>query len=243
MKFAAILLASTLATQGADDAKIVADPFSEEAQKPEPPRPTQAAFVFEWIELDHRMANKLIRKHGDQLSAKPLRKALGKLIDAKQAKLVQTAYLNTEQKQRAKTRSIDEHIAPTEYDPPELPMEITQNTRKEDIVITPAFPTAYDVRDVGTKVELEPDISDDGKKVTLNIAQEIVNLLRDRDVRGNAKKVPEPLAVIKLPAYYVTKLQGKLTLNANDFTLAAMLTPPGKTGKRILLIVRNQIIY
>ena len=35
-------------------------------------------------------------------------------------------------------------------------------------------------------------------------------VLRNRSVRGNAKKVPDPLAVIKLPAFYVTRLNSAL---------------------------------
>ena len=246
MKFTAPLLATLIAAAApaiADELEITEDPFAVAAEAEPAPTPAQAAFVFEWVEVDHRTANKLVRKHGDQLSARPLRAELGELIGTGKAKLLQTAYLNARHLQRAKTRSIDEHIYPTEYDPPEIPMEIKRNQRIEELITTPAFPTAFDVRDVGTKVEIEPEISGDGKTVTLNLAPEVVELLRDRDVRGNAKKVPDPLAVIRLPAFYLTRLKSELTLNANDFTLAAMFTPPGETGKRILLIVRNQIIH
>jgi hypothetical protein len=202
--------------------------------------PAQAAFLFEWIELGHRDANKLIRQHADQASGEKLREVLGRMIDEKTATLVQTAYLTTKYLQRAKTESVDEVIYPTEYDPPEIPQEVHQHTRPEQLVITPANPTAFDVRNVGTTVEIEPIISEDGKTISLELAPEIVKHLGDRSV-SDPETLPDSLKVIKLPAFYVMKLQTILKLAANDYTLAGMFTPPGKTDRRILLIVRAKL--
>lgn len=82
---------------------------------------------------------------------------------------------------------------PTEYDPPEIPQTFVQE-RGQDIVlidpatqtifvfpgqepentfpVTPAHPTAFDARNVGTRMEVEPTIDPDGFTVTLNLSVE-----------------------------------------------------------------------
>ena len=208
----------------------------------ENPHRTQVAFLFEWIELDHREANKLIRKHATQVRAGALRKDLGEMVKKAKAQIVQTAYLITKSGQRAKTQAIDYHVYPTEYDPPELLMEIDKNTRPGELIITPANPTSFDSRSIGTTVEIEPVISKDGKFVELNLAPEIVTRLADRGVSPNdAQQVPKPLAPIKHPAIYVMKLHTQLTLAAGDFTLAGVFTPPGKSDKRVMLMIHTKI--
>ena len=207
----------------------------------QPATPIQAAFLFEWINLDHRTANKLVRKHATKLSAGELRKELAKLIEADKAELAQTAYIASKHQLRAKTESIDELIYPTEYDPPELPARIEKNTPAEKLEIAPANPTAFDVRNVGTTIEIEPVISADGKTVSLNLAPEIVTHVEDRGV-GDPKTVPKPLAVIKHPLFHVMKSSSTLILAADDFTLAGVFTPPGKPGKRTLLLVRTKVL-
>ena len=207
------------------------DPADSKATKP-----VQAGFLFEWIELDHRAANQLVREHANQMRAGNLRKILGKMIDKKEAELVQTAYLTTKSQQRSKTESIDELIYPTEYDPAEIPMEIDKNTPAERLKILPPIPTAFDARNVGTTIEIEPVISKDGKLVELNLAPEIVRHLGDRGVGG-----PEPITVIKHPAFYAMKLHSNYVLPVGEFTLAGVLTPPGKADKRTLLMIRATV--
>ena len=82
---------------------------------------------------------------------------------------------------------------PTEYDPPEIPQTFSQE-RGADVVlidpvnqilfvfpgqeppntfpVTPAHPSAFDVHNVGTRMEVEPTIDPDGFTVTLNLSVE-----------------------------------------------------------------------
>jgi general secretion pathway protein D len=70
---------------------------------------------------------------------------------------------------------------PTEFDPPEIPQNITPGITAIDPVfgatsprstvpITPTTPTAFEVRDVGVTLEAEPVISEDGRTVEVSIA-------------------------------------------------------------------------
>ncbi|MFT4550433.1 MAG: hypothetical protein ACI8XO_002755 [Verrucomicrobiales bacterium] len=211
-------------------------PAEDEEEWKSPPK--QAAFLFEWIELEHRQANQLVRRYAGNLSAAKLRAELGRRIEANSAKLLHSAYLISKFGQRAKSEAVDEIIYPTEYDPPEIPSQIENGTRAETLKVIPANATAFDVRNAGTTVELEPLLSTDQKFISLRLASEIVRHLGDRSAGGDPKIAPESIAVIKQPAFYTMSTDTQLTIKVGDFALAAMFTPPGKTGKRILLLIR-----
>jgi general secretion pathway protein D len=82
----------------------------------------------------------------------------------------------TKSGQRATIAIIREFIYPTEFDPPQIPQQIggtvagIQNTTAPEVVpITPSTPTAFEKRDIGISLEVEPVISEDGKIVDLNL--------------------------------------------------------------------------
>ena len=85
---------------------------------------------------------------------------------------------------RATMEVTREFIYPTEYDPPEIPQTFG-NTGGGGIFggggggggsfpVTPANPTAFDVRNVGVTMEVEPNVDADGFTISLNIAPEVV---------------------------------------------------------------------
>ena len=83
---------------------------------------------------------------------------------------------------------------PTEYDPPEIPQTFNNNVGGGVVVfdpingvfipiagfaqppssfpVTPAHPTAFDVRNIGTRFEVEPTIDPNGYVITLNLSVE-----------------------------------------------------------------------
>ena len=75
--------------------------------------------------------------------------------------------------QRAKIEVIREFIYPTEYDPPEVP----QNIRLDNggsVPITPATPTAFETRNTGVTLEVDPVLGADEFTIDLNMAPEVV---------------------------------------------------------------------
>ena len=67
--------------------------------------------------------------------------------------------------QRCKVESIKEFIYPTEYDPPELPASSNGDPANKvpgGFAVTPANPTAFDVRNVGVTWAVEPVVRADG---------------------------------------------------------------------------------
>ncbi len=88
--------------------------------------------------------------------------------------------------ERASIRQIREFIYPTEYDPPELPnsvgiVQANVNGQQGGIdtgvgnsfPVTPATPTAFETRELGKIIEVEPVVGPDNQTVSLNIATEI----------------------------------------------------------------------
>lgn len=85
----------------------------------------------------------------------------------------------TKSGQKATIEVIREFPYPTEFEPPEIPQEIGgpiligslgPTEARSTIPITPTTPTAFEVRKVGSLLEVEPVISDDGRMVELTIA-------------------------------------------------------------------------
>ncbi len=68
---------------------------------------------------------------------------------------------------RASVRSSREMLYPTEYEPGEI-------VARGSVPSLPSNPTAFDVRELGVRMEYEPTVSDDRLYIDLNVAPEIV---------------------------------------------------------------------
>jgi general secretion pathway protein D len=95
--------------------------------------------------------------------------------------------------QRAKIEIIREFIYPTEFDPPEIPQDFGGGNNfggggfggfagiqpnfgqaPNSFPVTPANPTAFEMRPVGVTLEVDPVVGADGFTIELNIAPEVV---------------------------------------------------------------------
>ena len=84
--------------------------------------------------------------------------------------------------QRAKIEVIREFIYPTEYDPPEIPNQFgslgTISTGGVStgggFPVTPATPTAFETRNTGVTLEVDPVLGADEYTIDLNLAPEVV---------------------------------------------------------------------
>ncbi|MEO0414663.1 MAG: Amuc_1098 family type IV pilus outer membrane protein, partial [Verrucomicrobiota bacterium] len=83
--------------------------------------------------------------------------------------------------EQAKVEVIREFIYPTEYDPPEIPNTV-QSAQQQGIggssfstfPVTPATPTAFDTRNTGVILDVNPILGPDGYTIDLNLAPEVV---------------------------------------------------------------------
>lgn len=88
--------------------------------------------------------------------------------------------------QRAKIEVIREFIYPTEYDPPEIPNQfggtglvvggggVGGTSTSGGFPVTPATPTAFETRNTGVTLEVDPVLGADEFTIDLNLAPEVV---------------------------------------------------------------------
>jgi len=140
--------------------------------------------------------------------------------------------------QTASIRSTKEMIYPTEYEPPEIPNSVgitgndvnngnnNNNTDSGGIFpVTPAHPTAFKTREVGTILEVLPTVSADKRTVDLQLKPEItdfdgfvnygtpVNSIA-MDATGLAISTPITQNAILMPVF------SKMAINTSSLTIA-----------------------
>lgn len=76
------------------------------------------------------------------------------------------SYVVAKPGQRAAIERIREFIYPTEYDAPQLPTNLGGNNQGF-VPVTPSTPTAFEMRRVGTVIEVEPTVGADNKTINL----------------------------------------------------------------------------
>lgn len=84
--------------------------------------------------------------------------------------------------QKASVRVVREFPYPIEFDPPEIPQQVggtssvainangnVSSAGQSNVPITPTTPTTFEVKELGTVLEIEPVISDDGRTVEVSV--------------------------------------------------------------------------
>ncbi len=230
----------------------------------------EVGILIEYIRLDHRTANQLIRDHAIRsANAQELRDKLETMMDAKTATLEDTLWLRTLSGQRAKTESISERIYPTEYDPPEIPSNAGSVTaveakEKSDQVeadrqadalnaklpptegvfpMTSANPTAFETRNLGVTLEIDPVVSSDSKSIDLNLAPEVVEELeKTHYLREGFEHTAKGIDHIEMPTFYTRKITTQITVIPGNYNLLNIQRPHDGDDERILVFLRADLI-
>lgn len=112
-------------------------------------------------------------------------------------------------------------IYATEYEPPELPNEIgnlSEDIEKAKALITPATPSAFDTKYVGSSLEMELAKGEQGElKILMTLY--LGNYL-GRQVWGQG------LAEAEMPRFAVQKLRTGLKVKPDVATLVGSISPP-----------------
>jgi len=131
--------------------------------------------------------------------------------------------------QRAKVEVVREFIYPTEYDPPEIPNTFGAVTDGGPggtggaFPVTPATPTAFETRNTGVTLEVEPVLGNDEYTVDLTLAPEVVEFsgfinygspIQTTSV--NALGIPTPVVLtenrIQMPVFDTRKVATRVTI-------------------------------
>lgn len=105
------------------------------------------------------------------------------LAQQKGVDLMSAPSVTTRSGQRATIEIVREFIYPTEFDPPQIPQTVGATntgggaggagTSASSFPVTPTTPTAFEMRPIGVRMEVDPVIGPDGYTIDLNLAPEV----------------------------------------------------------------------
>lgn len=150
--------------------------------------------------------------------------------------LMSAPSVTTKSGQRATVEVVREFIYPTEFEPPEIPQDfgntattsttfttLGTSSGVSSFPVTPTTPTAFEMRPVGVRMEVEPTIGSDGYTIDLNLAPEVTEFegfinygspiqTGATDALGNPTTVVLTENKIEQPVFSSRKLQTSVTV-------------------------------
>ncbi len=238
-------------------AKEKKDVFTKEMVKNDPMKDItpEISLIVEYISVDHAVANQLISQHvGKPSGADEIRDILEGMLDKGTAVLKETVWLRGLSGQRSKTESILETIYPTEFDPPEIPNIVGSagsvkgaNSEDGDVpartYMTAAGPTAFECRNVGTTLEMDPVLANDHAFIDISLAPEIVEKIGDDYfTRDGFEHTSRGIEHMGMPVFYTIKDSTSLTVAPGKYHFLGIHTPHDDSSKRVLVLLRADLI-
>ena len=144
--------------------------------------------------------------------------------------------------QRAKVESVDEYVYPTEYNPPKIPNDVTLKDGAE-APIAATSPTAFETRNLGTTLEVDPVLGADNHTVDLSLAPENVKL---KGVEQWHKKTTDPRFLTHFPTFYTMKISTQVTSQDGRYAFLGTTRPlkatnPKRKDPLVLQFVRSDV--
>ena len=217
--------------------------------------PKQIRVQVEYIDLSHEQLTELM--FGDKAPANDteLRKQVAQLVKDGKAAIVETMLCTARSGQKATTESIEEIIYPTEYEPAVLPADTEPDEKDKDDAAKPddarrtsasgPTPTAFETRNVGSTLEIEPTLSEDARIIDLRFIPEIVYHVGNTiwaEWKGEHGNSP-----IQMPTFYTLRLNTAVTLADGQPMLVATQSPKNKDGvpdftRKLMVFVKADVI-
>lgn len=223
------------------------DPFDPNAPVPEP---MLVQVQVEFVEMSHQALTKLLygSKPADSNAAK-LREQVQDMVGRNEAKILDTQIVVAKSGQKATTESIHEFIYATEYEPPELPGSFSSEKAEPeagpDWTLGPV-PTAYETRNLGSTLEIEPTIGDDGQIIDLRFVPEMVWHTGDVTLHEGKDRLDNQFH-IRMPDFYTLRLNTALTCVSGKYSLAGVVSPKDDKGdtdtsRKVMVFVKCDIL-
>jgi len=215
--------------------------------------PKQIRVQVEFIEVPHAQLTGLLFGEKAPANDVELRKEVAQLIRDGKASILETMLCTTRSGQKATSESIEEFIYPTEYEPAELPGEINVNDkedaelskgRRRDFATGPT-PTAFETKNLGSTLEIEPTLGVDGKIIDLRLLPEIVYHVGNEiwsEWKGEHGNSP-----IQMPKFYKLSVNTSVTLADGKPILIAALSPKDEQGnpdftRKLMVFVKADVL-
>lgn len=220
-----------------------ADPYRAGTAAPaaaEAPETQNISICYEAFSLPLATAAKLQR---EQLPDSELYKQLVAAVEKEAARQETFVVLRSKSGQRATADSVSEEIYPAEANPPQLPnsvgVAISPPAEKDtpppapdasklrnaaDLsafkgVQTPATPSAFQTRNCGVGLEIEPTLSDDLRTVDLRLAP-------DRTIHTGRESWGQGLSQIEQPVFESQRINTNFSARINQPFLAGTTNRP-----------------
>ena len=207
----------------------------------------------EFIDISHEQFTELMFGEKPAVNDGELRKQVAQLIKDGKASVVETLFCASQSGQKATTESVEEFIYPTEYEPATIPDEKHAKDKEgsgnaEATRVDPAIgptPTAFEPRNVGSTLEIEPTLGHDDKTIHLRFAPEIVYHVGNQvwaEWKGEHGNSP-----IQMPKFYTLRVSTSVTLTDGHYMLTAALSPKDKNGnldstRKLMVFVKANVI-
>lgn len=208
--------------------------------------PKNVQIDAEFIEVPEPVITEILHGANPPKSGAVWKSTIDKLLKDEKAHVISSVSVTTKSGQQAKAESSQELTYPTEFDPaqgrkkgsPPVPAQVTG----ADI----PTPTAFEMRPVGTKLEVEPTVGADGKTIDLSLAPELISKVGE-SVQQEIPNGTETLVTIKQPVFHTSKTTTSVTLTDGSSALVAILIPHNDDGendntRRVLCLVTARLM-
>ncbi len=177
--------------------------------------------IVEFIEVEHMDFSDWLLSNRLSGDATALRHEVQDWLRDKDGQILETALIVARSGQRAKAESISEVVYPTETTPIGLPNTLTLSDDAE-LPQTSLYGSAYEARNVGTTVEVDPVLGADGSTIDLNLAPEMVSL---EGYTEWFNEEMDPNLRTRMPTFYAMKATTQVTLTDGRYALLASTRP------------------
>lgn len=185
--------------------------FEESAANEE--APSEGIVSFTWVEMSHEAFNASLMKGGDPSTW--VGGGLIKEAEASASGTIERRVLFFRSGQRCKNETVGEHRYATEFE--------------QSADGSFATPVAWETRNIGVIVEVDPAISPGGGVLDLNLAPEFSSFW-GRDVLHRILHEGEWKPNVTMPAFYSMQPTTQLSLPLDIPVLVAVMSPPDEKG-------------
>ncbi len=202
----------------------------------------QIHVIVEMIEVEHLDFSDWLLSHRFDHNATAFRHTVQEWVREGRGTILETTTVMARSGQRAKTESVDEYIYPSEYDPPGIPKEVTLSDQTK-APVTGVTGTAFEVRNLGRTLEVDPVLGVDEITIDLNLAPEFVELAGINE--WPSAKVEE-IFKTTMPTFHTQKIYTQVTTHDGEYIFLGTTRPlkaadPKRKDPIVLNFVRGDV--
>lgn len=217
---------------------------------PDADAPKLIRVQVEFIGLYQEDFTKLLFLQSPQSSdATDLRKQVQDMISNNKANLIETQIVTSRSGEKSTSESVHEYIYPTEYEPASLGLKTEKALEKamaSSFPSNPATPTAFETRNLGSTLQVEPTLGSDNRLIDLRLVPEVVWHTGDTKW-GETKDAHGSINTITMPDFYTLRVNTAVTCIAGQYTFVSALSPKDDMGnsdmtRKVMVFVKCDVL-